>query len=91
MTFLRLCDLCFPRLLQAILAEKCARVRAEARSNEGSGDAAKAERRAAALQKELQETREDLEALTVERRNLAVKAKQLESKLERVEEEREGA
>ena len=75
---------------QAILAEKCARVKAEARSNEGSGEVAKSERRTAALQKELKEAREDLEAMALEKRNLAIKAKQLESRLERAEEEREG-
>ena len=77
-------------IYQAILVEKCARVKAEARRNEGSGEVAKYERRAASLQKELKEVREDLEALTLEKRNLAIKAKQLESRLERAEEERAG-
>ena len=62
-----------------------------AQGEQGGEATAKAERRVAGLQSELAEARADVERLTRERRDLAVKAKQLESKLERIEEERQGA
>lgn len=75
---------------QALLSEKVSRLRAAAHGQEDGEAAAKAERRIAGLQRELAEAREDIERMTLERRGLAIKAKQLESKLERMEEERQG-